>query len=126
VSPAIVLPDVRRFETAGGVRIYRVSCDAFPGLVAHVYLLLGAGPPTLVDAGSGFGEANAQLLSGLEQLRSDFGETVGLDDIRRIIITHGHIDHFGGLSFLHARMPEAEIAIHQLDARILTAFEGGS
>ncbi|REK09933.1 MAG: MBL fold metallo-hydrolase [Planctomycetota bacterium] len=118
-----VLPEVCRFDAAGGARIYRVSCDAFPGFVVHCYLILNYGPPTLVDVGSGFGDANDQLLAGLEKVRTEFGETVGLADIERIIITHGHIDHFGGLSFLHEKMPQAEIAIHQLDARILTAFE---
>lgn len=117
------LPPVRRFESNTGVRIYRISCDAFPGLVAHTYLLLNAGPPTLVDCGSGFGDANQQLLTGLDQVRSEFGEPVRLQDIRRIIITHGHIDHFGGLAFFNERIPEAEIAIHELDVRILTAFE---
>ena len=121
-SPA-ALPEVRRFETTSGVRIYRISCDAFPGFVVHVYLLLEAGVPTLIDAGSGFGDANQQLLAGLDKVRTEFGESVTRDDIRRIIITHGHIDHFGGLAFLHEQMPQAEIAIHQLDARILTAFE---
>ncbi len=117
------LPDVRRFDSSTGVRIYRISSEAFPGFVVHVYLLLGAGVPTLVDAGSGFGDSTAQILHGLEQVRTEHGESVTLADIRRIIITHGHIDHFGGLAQLHQRMPRAEIAIHQLDARILTAFE---
>ena len=117
------LPDVRRFDSSTGVRIYRISSEAFPGLVVHVYLLLGAGVPTLVDAGSGFGDSTAQILQGLEQVRTEHGESVALGDIRRIIITHGHIDHFGGLAQLHQRVPQAEIAIHQLDARILTAFE---
>ncbi len=116
-------PDVRRFDSSSGVRIYRISSEAFPGLVVHVYLLLEAGPPTLIDAGSGFGESTAQILAGLQQVRTEFGESVTLADIRRIIITHGHIDHFGGLAQLHELMPSAEIAIHQLDARILTAFE---
>ena len=91
--------------------------------MANIYLLLEAGEPTIVDSGSGFGDANEQLLAGLEQVRSDFGETVTLADVRRIVITHGHIDHFGGLAFLHERAPRAEIAIHELDVRILTAFE---
>jgi glyoxylase-like metal-dependent hydrolase (beta-lactamase superfamily II) len=116
-------PEVRRYESDSGVRIYRITCEAFPGFAANIYLLLEAGPPTIVDAGSGFGDANEQLLAGLEKVRSQFGETVALADVRRIIITHGHIDHFGGLSFLHGQIPDAEIAIHQLDARILTAFE---
>jgi glyoxylase-like metal-dependent hydrolase (beta-lactamase superfamily II) len=90
--------------------------------VAKVHLLLGAGPPTLVDTGSGYGESNAQILAGLSAVRGDFGEPIALSDIRRIIITHGHIDHFGGLSLL-ADETRAEIAIHQLDRRILTAYE---
>jgi glyoxylase-like metal-dependent hydrolase (beta-lactamase superfamily II) len=117
------LPEVRRFESNTGARIYRITCDAFPGFAANIYLLLECGPPTIVDTGSGFGDANDQLLAGLDKVRSEFGETVALADVRRIVITHGHIDHFGGLGFLHGRIPEAEIVIHQLDARILTAFE---
>jgi glyoxylase-like metal-dependent hydrolase (beta-lactamase superfamily II) len=117
------LPEVRRFDSNTGVRIYRIACDAFPGLIVHAYLLLEAGPPTLVDTGTGFGEANAQLFAGIEKVRSEFGEPITLADIKRIIITHGHIDHFGGLAAVHAKVPQAEIAIHELDSRILTAFE---
>lgn len=117
------LPQVRRFEGPEGSRIYRITCDAFPGLTVHVHLLVGLGPPTIIDAGSGFGEANRQLMHGLERVRSEFSEPIGLADIQRIIITHGHIDHFGGLSFLHERAPQAEIAIHELDVLILTSFE---
>ena len=91
--------------------------------MVHVYLLLNYGPPTLIDAGSGFGDANQQLLAGLEKVRVEHGESIRLADIERIIITHGHIDHFGGLAFLHDQNPRAEIAIHELDVRILTAFE---
>ena len=44
-----ILPPVARFDSSSNVRIYRVSCRAFPGLVTHVYLLLGAGlPPAAV------------------------------------------------------------------------------
>ncbi|HEX3725616.1 MAG TPA: MBL fold metallo-hydrolase [Pirellulales bacterium] len=118
-----VVGEVHRFESNSGARIYRIVCDAFPGFLANIYLLLEAGPPTIIDTGSGFGESNAQLLSGLDQVRSEFGESVTLADVQRIIITHGHIDHFGGLAALHARAPQAEIAIHELDMRILTAFE---
>ena len=117
-----MLPAVQRFTSSTGVRIYRLSCEAFPELVAHAYLLLGAGPPTLVDAGSGYGDSNAQLTAALEAVRSDFGEPVGLADIRRILITHGHIDHFGGLPHFVAQTG-AEVAIHELDRRILTAYE---
>ncbi len=118
-----VLPEVRRFDASSGARIYRIACDAFPGLIANIYLLLECGPPTIVDTGSGMGDANRQLLEGIAQVRSEFGEPLKVGDIQRIVITHGHIDHFGGLAALYDHTPQAEILIHELDARILTAFD---
>jgi glyoxylase-like metal-dependent hydrolase (beta-lactamase superfamily II) len=116
------LPPVARFESDTGVRIYRVSCQAFPGLVTHCYLLVGAGPVTLVDTGSGYGDSTAQLLEGLRAIRPTFGEPVGLRDIRRILVTHGHVDHFGGLA--QATEPiEAEVGIHLLDRWVLETYE---
>ena len=123
MSEKPVRPEVRRFDANTGARIYRITCDAFPGFAANIYLLLEAGPPTLIDTGSGFWDANKQLVTGIEKVRSEFGESIALTDIRRIIITHGHIDHFGGLAFLHDELPDAEIAIHELDVRILTAYD---
>jgi glyoxylase-like metal-dependent hydrolase (beta-lactamase superfamily II) len=118
------LPPVKRYETAGGVRIYRIACQAFPELVVNAYFVVGAGPPTLVDCGSGFGQCNAQLLAGLQAVGAEFGEIATLEDIRRIIITHGHIDHFGGLPFVVDQLQgNVEVAIHELDQRILTGYE---
>ena len=39
--------------------------------------------------------------------------------VRRILLTHAHVDHVGGLDALHARYPEAEVAISARDARFL-------
>ncbi len=122
-SPA-ALPEVRRFETTSGVRIYRNFLRAFPGFVVHVYLVLEAGVPTLIDAGSGFGDANQQLLAGLEQGRAPSSAKVGHP--RRHPADHHHARPHRSLRRLGvpARADaQAEIAIHQLDARILTAFE---
>jgi hypothetical protein len=68
----------------GGVRIYRISCRVFEDLSARVYLLLGAGPPTLVDAGSGLGPCTRHILTGLESVQADFGEAVMRDVYARI------------------------------------------
>jgi glyoxylase-like metal-dependent hydrolase (beta-lactamase superfamily II) len=40
-------------------------------------------------------------------------------EIRRIALTHGHGDHAGSLDALHAKLPEAQVLIPELDARIL-------
>jgi glyoxylase-like metal-dependent hydrolase (beta-lactamase superfamily II) len=115
------VPPVMRFETSTGVRIYRISCEAFPGFVAHTYLLFGAGPVTLVDTGSGYGESDDHLRAGLATVRAKFGEAFDVPDIKRILITHGHIDHFGGLARL-VKETGARVAIHELDRRILTNY----
>ncbi len=117
-----MLPPVERFVTRSGVNIYRIACQAFPDLVVYAYLLDGAGPLTLVDCGSGYGDCNAQLRAGIDAVKSEFGLPVTLADIRRIVITHGHIDHMGGLGFVKDHST-AEIAVHELDRRILTAYE---
>ena len=116
------LPPIQRFESNTGIRIYRLPVEAFPGFVAYCYLLLGADVPTLVDSGSGLGSSNDQLLAGIAALRHQFGESIGVKDIRRILITHGHIDHFGGVGFMQEQT-NAEIGIHALDRRVLIAYE---
>ena len=113
---------VLRFRSDSGVTIYRISCQAFPGLVAHCYLLLGAGPVTLIDSGSGYGDSVLHIREGFESIRRDFGEKVTLHDIERVIITHGHLDHFGGLAQVTGPIT-AEVGIHELDRWVLESFE---
>lgn len=117
-----MLPPVTRYVSDTGVRIYRIACQAFPDLVANVYLLLGAGVPTLVDTGSGIGDCNSQVLGGIDSVRAEFGEAITVEDIRRIIVTHGHIDHFGGLSYL-VGLIAPQVAVHRLDMGVLTCYE---
>ncbi|HUT12668.1 MAG TPA: MBL fold metallo-hydrolase [Thermoguttaceae bacterium] len=114
------LPAVKQFVSSNAVRIYRIPCRVFEHLTARVYLLLGAGPPTLVDTGSGSGESTRDILAGLETVRTEFGEPVRPGDLRRIIITHGHVDHVGGLWELR-QVTQADVAIHPLDCRAITA-----
>ena len=118
------LPATQRFESDTGVRIYRIPMELFPnGFVGFAHLLLGAGVPTLVDTGSGFPDSNRDLLAGLNALKDDFGESIALTDIARIIVTHGHIDHFGGVAFMLEQTGGASIGIHEIDRRVLTAYE---
>ena len=118
----MTVPPVERFESSTGVRIYRVSCQAFPTLIAHTYILVGAGPLTLVDTGSGYGDSTPQLLAGIDTIRTQFGEAVSVRDIERVIITHGHMDHFGGLAQMAGPIT-AEVGIHELDKWVLESYE---
>lgn len=114
------LPRIEKFVSSTGVRIYRIPCLAFPNFVAYTYLLLGAGPITLVDTGSNFGECTRHILDGIASLRGLFGEAIRISDVERILITHGHVDHFGGLAEIKA-LTGAPVGVHVLDRRVLTA-----
>lgn len=117
------LPPIERFNTNTGARIYRIPIRVFPnGFIGYSYVVLEAGKPTLVDTGSGYGESNEHLLNGINALHEDFGEALRVTDLQHIIITHGHIDHFGGVAFIQERTG-ALIGIHQLDRRVLTNYE---
>jgi glyoxylase-like metal-dependent hydrolase (beta-lactamase superfamily II) len=65
------------------------------------------GQVTLVDAGTKGGPK--RIVAGLEHLGSAPSE------VTRIIATHAHSDHVGGLSSLRGRTP-ARVAVHERDA----------
>lgn len=110
------------FESDTGIRIYRMPIEAFPGFIVYSYLLFGGETPTLVDCGSAMEQSQNDLLKALAAIHDDFGEAFALQDIGRVMITHGHIDHHGGLNFIKDQTG-AQIGIHPLDRRILTNYE---
>lgn len=118
----MVASPITRYDAAGGIRIYRIPVTAFPHLVAHVHVVIAGDYTALVDSGSGLGESDAQLQAGMQELRDTWGEHLGWADLRRIIITHAHIDHYGGLGFVRSQS-NAPIAVHALDRRVLTHHE---
>ena len=107
-------PLSKKFLSNPGVRIYRIPCQVFETLSARVYLLLGAGPPTLVDAGSSLKASTRQILAGIETVRGEFGENVRLGDIRASSSATATSTTSAGLPELLRQMP-AEVAVHPLD-----------
>ena len=122
MSKKVQSPSVEKFTTSAGIRIYRLRMEAFPNFFVFAYLVLGGDVPTLIDSGSGWEQSNEDLRTAFDTLKSEFGETVAIGDIGRILVTHGHMDHFGGLMFLREQL-EAPIGVHALDRRILTHYE---
>ncbi len=116
------LATLRRFVSNTGARIYRAACEVLPGISGRVYLLLGAGPPTLVDAGSGESHCTEQIVAGLESIAVEFGEDFKLRQIERILITHAHIDHIGGLADL-VELTGASVGVHPLDSPVVMAWD---
>jgi glyoxylase-like metal-dependent hydrolase (beta-lactamase superfamily II) len=113
---------VEVFRSSGGSRVYRIPLDLFPDLSGFAHLVVSDGFVALVDTGSGFGDSNEQLEAGLAAVRADHGESLAWSDLTHILITHGHIDHFGGLHYVRERS-SAPLGVHELDRRVLTRYE---
>ncbi len=118
---------IHEFNSSAGARIFQIPLEAFPGFWGYVYLVLcegEAGKPyqVLIDAGSGFGESPQQLEAGFEEASQLYGKKIGLADLTHVLITHGHIDHFGGLAYIRPRT-QAKIGVHELDLRNLSNYE---
>jgi glyoxylase-like metal-dependent hydrolase (beta-lactamase superfamily II) len=113
---------VRYFSTDQGARIYQLPLEAFPGFWVYSYLVLVDEYQVLIDTGSGFGECNQHLEACLNTVDRGLQEDVGLPHLTHILITHGHIDHFGGLTYVRSVSP-AKVGVHELDLRNLTNTE---
>ena len=111
-----------KFTTKKDARIYRIPMEGFPNFWVYAYLVFVDEKLILIDTGSGFGNSNQHLLDGFERARADEGLDSIIDKLDYILITHGHIDHFGGLPFL-VEQTDAKVGIHELDLRNLTNFE---
>ncbi|MGL4942733.1 MAG: MBL fold metallo-hydrolase [Thermoguttaceae bacterium] len=118
---------VARFEVSVSAqcRIYAIPTQVFPHLIGYVYLLLGGDnfPPTLIDAGSGEGESTPQIEAGIAFVRTHFGESFG--NVERILLTHAHVDHFGGAAELAAHW-NATVAVHSFDAAVVAHHDASA
>jgi glyoxylase-like metal-dependent hydrolase (beta-lactamase superfamily II) len=116
------MSELSTFPTSAGRMIYSFPVQAFPMLVANIYVIDDGDQLILVDTGSGREESNAGLLAGFEALGEKMGRPVSLADLDLILVTHGHVDHFGGLPFVR-QFTDAPIGVHILDRRILSHYE---
>jgi glyoxylase-like metal-dependent hydrolase (beta-lactamase superfamily II) len=116
-------PTVERYETANGALIFRLPLEVFSGYIAYAHLVACDGRLTLIDVGSGFGSSHDDLLAGMETIREEHGLPARLEDLERIIITHGHIDHFGGLGRIRQIAGRAEITSHALVRPVLVNYD---
>ena len=104
------------FKTSSGAQIHRLPLEAFPGFWAYAYLVQHAGNNYLIDCGSGTDSSHNDLLNGLKQ--------AGLQpsDLTHILLTHAHIDHFGGLTKLKP-LTQAKLGVHELDLQTVAHHE---
>jgi glyoxylase-like metal-dependent hydrolase (beta-lactamase superfamily II) len=126
MSAEMVSRSVKTFETDRGNLIFQIPMKAFPILWGYAYLVWLRMEPeeswVLIDTGSGFGDSNQHLEEGFQWVSQSVGRSVSFSDLKYILITHGHIDHIGGLPFVLSKT-RARLGIHELDRRNLTNYE---
>lgn len=105
-----------QYTTSGGAVIYRLPLEGLPKFWVYAYLVLVGDMKVLIDTGTGWVNANQGLEDGLAQAGVNWG------DLTHILLTHGHIDHFGGLGYARERT-QARVGIHELDVRNITHYE---
>jgi len=105
--------------TSKGIKVYRIPAENFPNHFTNVYLIMDR-EASLVDVGIGREKARTDLERGWEIINREFKESIGLEEVRHIIITHGHIDHFGMLS--DQKLKGKRLYIHQLDSQQIKNF----
>lgn len=117
------MSELQIFTTEAGRTIYSFPVQSFPQLATNIYLIADGSRLIMVDTGSGLDQSNQDLLDGFEAISESAGTKITLTDVSSVILTHGHIDHFGGLNLFREHNPEAPIAIHQLDVRVISNYE---
>ena len=113
---------VRRFRAGTHTRVYGLSVETFPRHVNNVYVVLEPGSAVMLDCGSGLETSRRDLALGFAVMRAMWSEETRYEELDVCIISHAHIDHFGGANLLK-RETRARLAVHELDARVLACFD---
>jgi glyoxylase-like metal-dependent hydrolase (beta-lactamase superfamily II) len=113
---------VQRFHSNGGARIYAMSVETFPKHVNNVYLVLEDDSAILFDCGSGMASSQRDLSLGFAVVRAAFGEAARFEEVDWCVVSHAHYDHFGGAN-VFKRQTRGRLAVHELDARVLSCFD---
>lgn len=104
------------FETSGGAKIHRIPLEVFPHFWAYVYVVRKNEFCILIDSGSGTESSHQNLLEGLARAG------LGPSDLSHVLLTHAHIDHFGGLAKLRP-ITDAKFGVHELDLQTVAHHE---
>ncbi len=115
---------VRGFVAGPGdrTRIYQLTVETFPRHINNVYAIVETGSAMLFDCGSGLPTSRRDLALGFAVVRAMYEEELRWETLDGCVISHAHADHYGGVNELK-RTSRAKLAVHELDARVITCFD---
>jgi glyoxylase-like metal-dependent hydrolase (beta-lactamase superfamily II) len=111
-----------KFVSANGANIFRLPLEAFPKFWVYAYVVKSGENLVLIDTGSGSDQSNNGLIEGFNRVSDDLGKAIKIKDLTHILLTHGHIDHMGGLVFLREHS-SALVGVHELDLQTISFHE---
>jgi hydroxyacylglutathione hydrolase len=98
-------------EVTEGVYFIQGQDESIPDSHAYVIGKPSSGDLSLVDAGL-MGKGNYKVKS-IEKMG------IRLEDVKRVIMTHTHLDHIGCLGEIRKKLPWAELWVHTKEAEPL-------
>jgi len=101
------------FESSSGAKVFRLPLQVFPKFWAYAYVVQKDADLYLIDTGSGTDTSHEDLINGLQQAGYQ------PSDLTHILLTHAHIDHYGGLTRLRP-LTNAKIGCHEFDLQTVT------
>ena len=101
---------IKTFPKIANIHVIAIPLPDLPDLITANIYAVGKGPVTLIDTGP-------KIPGSLEFIQEQIKLAgFNIDDIERIIITHGHADHFGlAVSIREAAGHPVECVIHTED-----------
>lgn len=107
--------------TDRGARIVRLVAETFPGHVNYAYVIDVDGNRAMLDVGTGLYSSRRDLVEGMQVASRVYGGNIAPETIDVVLISHGHIDHFGDAAWWK-KASGAPVWVHELDARVLENF----
>jgi len=89
--------------------IHLLSFDFTEKIRSHIYLILDQNEAVLIDAH--IGPMAEQVLEAIKEITP-------LSNLKKVILTHGHMDHIGACPLIEEKT-DASIAIHTADAQYI-------
>jgi glyoxylase-like metal-dependent hydrolase (beta-lactamase superfamily II) len=89
------------------------------GMDSNVFIIESNGETLLID--SGLGERMSQMFGGQAQSMIQLEKAMKVKNIKQVLLTHGHLDHVGGIMSLQSKLNIKTIYASKIESQFLKA-----